>query len=68
MPDWNCARVHSVPEPSHDSANNHLRDGIGRCLEGGTDREDDAAKHDALSSTQFFAEEEAEYGTEEAAL
>lgn len=68
VPDWNCARVHSIPKPSHNSANNHLRDGIGRSLEGGTDREDNTAKHYTLSSTQFFTKEEAEYGTEEAAL
>lgn len=68
MPDGNGARVHAVTKSSYNSANNHLRNGIRRSLKSGTDRKHDAANHNTLPSTELFAEEEAEYGTEETAL
>ena len=66
LPRWNCTGVYAVPNASHPSTNNEMRERVRSALQNSANRHDGAAQHDGLPSAQWIADEDGQDGTTEA--
>lgn len=64
----NSTRVEAIPNTRHNPTNNHMRNRVSTSLQRSTDAEDDAAQHDANTTTHAFTRKQGDQGTNKAAL